>query len=46
MSTTNTNGTWVATWDRSGRIIQVYDPTTTKPTAPTQQPELTDNKLK
>lgn len=46
MSTANTNDAWVTTWDRSGRIVQVYDPTATKLTVSTQQPEFTDNKSK
>lgn len=28
MPTTNTNGNWVKTWDRSGRKVECYDPTT------------------
>lgn len=46
MSTTNTNGVWMKTWDRSGRVVQVYDSTATKPATATQRPDFTDNKPK
>lgn len=40
MSSTQTSGTWITTWDRSGRSIQVYSPPA-PPAAP--QPTWTDN---
>lgn len=44
MSTTNTIGNWVTTWDRSGRLIQVYDPTSIKHVGSLDRTDWTDNK--